>query len=103
MSAEKPESELPPLTFEAAQKRLEQIVHVLEEGNLSLDDSLKYYEEGIQLLRRSYELLERAERRIELLTGVDADGKPVTQPFDDSATFDEQSPEKLPPRRRKKL
>jgi len=103
MDEPKPENELPPLTFEEAQNRLEQIVHALEEGRLSLDESLKYYEEGIQLLRRSRELLERAKRRIELLTGVDADGQPITQPIDDSATFDEQSPEKSPTRRPRKL
>jgi len=74
-------------SFEDALKRLEQIVHSLEEGEVGLEESLKQYEEGVKLLRRSYDLLQRAERRIELLSGVDADGNPVTQPFDDSATF----------------
>jgi exodeoxyribonuclease VII small subunit len=74
--------------FEAALKRLEEIVHLLEEGNVGLNESLERYEEGVKLLRQSYDLLERAERRIELLSGVDADGNPVTQPFDASATLD---------------
>ena len=77
-----------PLSFEAALKRLEEIVHSLEEGNIGLNESLERYEEGVKLLRQSYELLERAERRIELLSGVDADGNPITQPFDDTATLD---------------
>ena len=52
------------------------------------------------MLRQSYELLERAERRIELLSGVDAEGNPVTQPFDDTATLDQEEPGKRRSRRR---
>jgi exodeoxyribonuclease VII small subunit len=74
-------------SFEEALRRLEEIVHLLEEGDLGLNQALERYEEGVKLLRQSYELLNRAERRIELLSGVDAEGNPVTQPFDDTATF----------------
>ena len=74
-------------TFEEALKRLGEIVHLLEEGDLGLNQALERYEEGVKLLRQSYELLNRAERRIELLSGIDAEGNPVTQPFDDTATF----------------
>lgn len=88
------------LDFEQALKRLEQIVHSLEEGDVGLNEALKQYEEGVKLLRQSYELLERAERRIELLSGIDADGNPITQPFDDSATFDQEEPGKRRARRR---
>jgi len=73
--------------FEEALERLEAIVHRLEEGELGLDEALKQYEEGVGLLRRSYELLKQAERRIELLSGVDAEGNPIAEPFDDQATF----------------
>ena len=73
--------------FEEALERLEAIVHRLEEGELGLDEALKQYEEGVGLLRRSYELLKQAERRIELLSGVDAEGNPIAEPFDDRATF----------------
>jgi len=79
-------------TFEQSLKRLEEIVHLLEEGNLGLNDALKQYEEGVALLRQSYELLQRAERRIELLSGVDAEGNPITEPFDDTATADLDQP-----------
>src|SRR5512136_638733 len=75
------------LSFEDALKRLEQIVHALEEGELGLNEAMERYEEGVKLLRQSYELLHRAERKIELLSGVDAEGNPITEPFDDSATF----------------
>jgi exodeoxyribonuclease VII small subunit len=88
------------LDFEEALKRLEQIVHTLEEGDIGLNEALKQYEEGVKLLRQSYELLERAQRRIELLSGVDAEGNPVTQPFDDTATIDQDEPGKRRSRRR---
>jgi len=87
-------------TFEDALKRLEEIVHSLEEGDLGLNEALERYAEGVKLLRQSYDLLQRAERRIELLVGVDAEGNPVTQPFDDTATFDPDAPAKRRSRRR---
>jgi exodeoxyribonuclease VII small subunit len=87
-------------SFEAALKRLEEIVHLLEEGDVGLGESLERYEEGVKLLRQSYELLQRAERRIELLSGVDAEGNPITQPFDDVATIDQDEPGKRRRRRR---
>ncbi|MCS7306519.1 MAG: exodeoxyribonuclease VII small subunit [Thermoguttaceae bacterium] len=71
------------LSLEEALARLEAIVRHLEEGQLSLDESLAQYEEGVRLLRHCYQLLEKAERRIELLAGVDAQGNPVLQPFED--------------------
>jgi exodeoxyribonuclease VII small subunit len=88
------------VSFESALKRLEEIVHSLEEGDIGLGESLERYEEGVKLLRQSYELLQRAERRIELLSGIDAEGNPITQPFDDTATFDAEEPTKRRSRRR---
>lgn len=76
------------ISFEQSLKRLEEIVHLLEEGDPGLNEALERYEEGVKLLRQSYDLLQRAERRIELLSGVDAEGNPITQPFDDIATVD---------------
>ena len=89
-----------PPSFEDALKRLEEIVHALEEGELGLNEALERYEEGVKLLRQSYELLQRAERRIELLSGVDSEGNPVTEPFDDTATFDKRESGKSRSRRR---
>jgi exodeoxyribonuclease VII small subunit len=88
------------LSFEDALARLEEIVHSLEQGDVGLNESLQRYEEGIKLLRQSYELLQRAERRIELLSGIDAEGNPITQPFDDTATIDQDEPGKRRSRRR---
>jgi exodeoxyribonuclease VII small subunit len=73
-------------SFEEALQQLEQIVHALEEGQIGLDEALQGYEKGVKLLRRCYGLLEGAERRIEMLTGLDASGNPITAPFDDQAT-----------------
>ena len=87
-------------SFEAALKRLEEIVRLLEEGEIGLDEALQRYEEGVKLLRQAYDLLGRAERRIELLSGVDAEGNPVVQPFDDQATLsrdDEARPDSRRP------
>jgi len=95
-----PDSASDQLSFEDALERLEEIVHSLEEGDIGLNESLARYEEGVKLLRQSYELLQRAERRIELLSGVDAEGNPITQPFDDTATIDQDEPGKRRSRRR---
>jgi len=74
-------------SFEQSLVRLEEIVHQLEEGNLPLEESLTRYEEGVKLLRQAYDLLQKAERKIELLSGIDAEGNPTTEPFDDKATY----------------
>lgn len=73
-------------TFEDSLTELEGIVHALEDGQLSLADSLKQYEGGVTNLRRCYQLLQKAERKIELLTGLDSAGNPLTEPFADDAT-----------------
>ncbi len=70
------------ITFEAGLTRLEQIVHELEEGQLGLSESLGRYEEGVKYLRRCYQLLEGAERKVELLSRVDENGNPSVEPFD---------------------
>lgn len=74
-----------PSCFEEALARLEKIVVALEEGQVSLADSLAQYEEGIQLLKHCYQSLAQAERRIELLNRVDSAGRAQSVPFDDSA------------------
>ena len=79
-------------SFEEALEQLEAIVHQLEEGEIGLNEALKRYEKGVKLLRHCYGLLEGAERRIELLSGVDADGNPATTPLADEAlSLDEKA------------
>jgi exodeoxyribonuclease VII small subunit len=74
-------------TFEEALQHLEAIVHELEEGQIGLADALSRYEHGIKLLRQCFDLLEGAERKIELLSGLDAAGNPVAVPFDDEPSL----------------
>lgn len=76
--------------FEESLAELEAIVADLEGGDLGLSDALARYEEGVRRLKQCHAQLQAAERRIELLSGVDADGNPVTTPFDDSATADDR-------------
>jgi exodeoxyribonuclease VII small subunit len=69
------------VSFEESLETLERIVAELESGKLGLSEALARYEEGVKHLKSCQQLLEQAERKIELLSGVDADGNPVTQPF----------------------
>jgi exodeoxyribonuclease VII small subunit len=70
------------MSFEDAIRRLGHIVEQLERGDLPLEASLRLFEEGVGLARVSQRRLDRAERRIEELLGVDADGEPLTRPFE---------------------
>jgi exodeoxyribonuclease VII small subunit len=54
--------------FEAALAELDTLVKKLEDGDLSLEQSLALYERGVQLSRFCHARLEEAERRIEILT-----------------------------------
>jgi exodeoxyribonuclease VII small subunit len=66
--------------FEESLKRLEDIVKQLEQGDLTLDASLKLFEDGIKLSRLCSRQLEEAERKVEILLQGDGD-EPVTKPF----------------------
>jgi exodeoxyribonuclease VII small subunit len=71
-------------SFEQSLEELEKIVSELESGKLGLAEALARYEQGVGHLKGCQQLLEHAERKIELLSGVDADGNPITQPFDEA-------------------
>jgi exodeoxyribonuclease VII small subunit len=71
-------------TFEESLEELEKIVSELESGKLGLSDALARYEQGVKHLKSCQNVLERAERKIELLSGVDADGNPITESFEES-------------------
>jgi exodeoxyribonuclease VII small subunit len=85
------ETEIEAMAFETALRRLEQTVLELESGELGLDGALAQYELGVRILKRCYGLLDGAERTVALLTGVDADGRPLTAPFDATATAERES------------
>ena len=79
-------------TFEISLAELEAIVHDLEEGHLGLADALARYEQGVKHLKNCYQLLQDAERKIELLTGVTEEGTPLTQPFVEESQPTSQAP-----------
>jgi exodeoxyribonuclease VII small subunit len=70
-------------SFEESLAELEIIVNELESGKLGLSDALARYEEGVKHLKGCQQLLEAAERKIELLSGVDAEGNPITKRFEE--------------------
>lgn len=57
--------------FEGNLRRLREVVKLLEEGNLSLEESLKYFEEGIKLYRLCNDVLNNAQQKISLLLEED--------------------------------
>ena len=67
--------------FEDAMKRLENIVKSLESGDLSLENSLEIFEEGMKLAGFCSQKLEEAEQKVHLLI-KDSNGKYGSQPFD---------------------
>lgn len=54
--------------FEASLEKLEAVVNSIEGGNLSLDESIKKFEEGIKLYKSCKDLLSEAEKKITVLT-----------------------------------
>ena len=67
--------------FDAILVRLREVVLNLESGELSLEQSLAVYEEGVQLARKGQQLLASAEKRVEIL--VSASGGLETAPCDE--------------------
>ena len=72
----------PEIGFDQILARLREVVLRLESGELSLEQSLLVYEEGVQLARRGQQLLASAEKRVEIL--VSASGGVEVAPFDES-------------------
>ena len=69
------------MDFEKNLKRLEDIVGKMEKGDISLEDSLKFFEEGVKLSRECNSKLTDAELKVKKLMSFDKDGQPVTEPF----------------------
>jgi exodeoxyribonuclease VII small subunit len=84
-------------SFEQSLAQLETIVHDLEEGQIGLAEALARYEQGVGHLKRCYQLLGEAERKIELLTNLAPDGTAITEPFAEG----EAAPPESAGRRRK--
>ena len=78
------EQEQKNMTFEESLQRLEAIVRQMEQGNVSLQESLKLFEEGSKLARQCWSLLDEAELKVvRLMKGPD--GNPVEMEFHDGA------------------
>ena len=67
------------LNFESSLNELEKLVHSLENDNLSLDQSLATFEQGIKLSRSCQQALDKAEQKVSILLGD------TEQPFDRSS------------------
>jgi exodeoxyribonuclease VII small subunit len=70
------------LGFDAVLTRLREVVEHLESGDLSLEDALKAYEQGVALAQRGHQILDGAEKRIEVLMSTSG-GAVTAVPLDD--------------------
>lgn len=66
--------------FEAALEELEGLVEQMEQGELSLEDSLRYFERGVALTRACQQALKAAEQKVQVL--LEKEGKPAMEPLD---------------------
>lgn len=69
-------------SFEQNLQRLEQIVRAMERGEVSLEESLKLFTEGTELVRACGKLLDEAELQVKKITEA-ADGTPIEEGFAD--------------------
>jgi len=79
--------------FEEAVEELERVVEQLESGELSLEDSLAAFENGVRLVKLCNQKLTEVERKIELLV-KDKDGKLQLKPLEDLGEDDVNEKEK---------
>lgn len=71
------------MDFEKKLGRLEEIVGKMEGGKLSLEDSLKLFEEGVRHSRELQKQLSEAEEKVKVLLSVDESGQPQTKNFEE--------------------
>lgn len=69
------------MDFEKKLSRLEEIVQKMEKGDLTLEESLKLFEEGVKLSRDCQTQLTKAEAQVKKLISIDESGKATTEPF----------------------
>ena len=79
--------------FEAALKKLETIVENLENGELSLEDALKAYEEGVRMANFCTKRLTEAEKKVEVLMKTNP-GKFKTAPFEEETNTEKAKKKK---------
>ena len=69
-------------TFEESMIRLEQIVRAMERGDVALEESLKLFQEGTELVRSCQKLLDDAQMQVKMIMTA-PDGSPVEEDFRD--------------------
>lgn len=69
------------LSFEENMQRLEQIVRAMERGEISLEESLKLFQEGTELVRHCGKLLDEATLQVKKISTL-PDGSPTEENFD---------------------
>lgn len=68
-------------SFEESLAELEQLVEQLEQGDLTLEESLKSFERGIKLTRNCQKSLQAAEQKVQIL--LEKNGQQTLEPFTD--------------------
>ena len=71
------------MSFESNMQRLEQIVRALERGDVPLDESLKLFQEGTDLVRSCHTMLDTAQQQVQKVL-TDANGMPVMEDMTDA-------------------
>ncbi|MDD1622159.1 MAG: exodeoxyribonuclease VII small subunit [Methylococcaceae bacterium] len=67
--------------FEDAMEELEKLVEQMEQGDISLEESLKAFERGIKLTRTCQQALQEAEQKVQIL--LEKNGQQTLEPFND--------------------
>ncbi|HUT52580.1 MAG TPA: exodeoxyribonuclease VII small subunit [bacterium] len=80
-------------SFETEMERLEKIVKDMESGDLSLEQSISSFEQGIRIYRECRQYLEAARQRIEVIMGRDESGRPVIEPYEEDVDEDDEDDE----------
>ena len=75
-------------SFEDAIQRLDEIVAGMEESQLSLEEMISSYEEGVRLLKLCRQRIDGARRRVEVISGDLEGGKASLAPFDSDSSED---------------
>ncbi|MFT5163380.1 MAG: exodeoxyribonuclease VII small subunit [Alteromonadaceae bacterium] len=83
MASKKPEN----MSFESAMAELQTIVQSMEQSELSLEDSLKHFERGVQLVSSTQTKLQQAEQKVQIL--IEQQGQQTLQNFTEPGHFNE--------------
>ena len=77
------------IDFEASLAQLEQLVEQMEDGDLTLEESLKAFEAGVKLTRDCQKALQDAEQKVEVL--MRQNDETIAEPLDDQSPEGEDS------------